>query len=122
MEDKLKKSIQHIIFIGLFLVLSSSSFIQCSQKEKSQISEEEWAALPADGPYLSAYERIICSNEATKSELYAAREFQRLFKEFTGKELTIEGTDSQSGKSILIGAEAAADLQFNTEKLGEERN
>lgn len=118
----MKKSVQHTIFIGLFLVLSSSLFIQCTQKEQSQISEEEWALLPADGPYLSTYERIICSSGATKSELYAAREFQRLFKEFTGKELAIDRTDSLSGKIILIGAEAsaAADLQFNTEKMGEE--
>jgi len=96
--------------------------MQCSQKEKSQISEEEWTSLPADGPYLSAYERIICSSEATKPEVYAANEFQRLFKEFTGKELTIDGTDSQSGKIILIGpdAAAAAGMQVNTEKLGEE--
>jgi len=118
----MKKSVQHKILIGLFLVISSISFIQCSQKEKSQISEEEWALLPADGPYLSAYERIICSSEATKSELYAANEFQRLFKEFTGKELTIDRTNSQNGKIILIGAEAvaAAGLQANTDKMGEE--
>jgi len=122
MENKLKKSVQHKILISLLLVLSSSFFIKCSQKEKSQISEEEWASLPADGPNLSAYERIICSSEATKSELYAASEFQRLFKEFTGKELAIDKTDSQSGKSILIGVEAtvAAGLQANTEKMGEE--
>ncbi len=118
----MKKSILHKFLIGLFLVLSSSFFIQCSQKEKSQISEEEWASLPADGPYLSAYERIICSSGATKSELYAASEFQKFFKGFTGKELTIDRTDSQSGKIILIGAEAAAaaGLQVNTEKMGEE--
>ncbi|MFV1976755.1 MAG: DUF4838 domain-containing protein, partial [Candidatus Scalindua sp.] len=118
----MKKSAQNRILIGLFLVLSTSSFIQCSQKEKSQFSEEEWASLPADGPYLLAYDRIICSSEATKPELYAASEFQRLFKAFTGKELTIVNTDSQSGKIILIGADATASagLQATTEKLGEE--
>ena len=122
MEKKLKKSLHNKILLGLLLILSISFFIQCSQKEKSQISEEEWASLPADGPYLPAYDRIICSTGATKSELYAASEFQRLFKEFTGKELSIAKTEPQSGKSILIGAEAvaAAGLQVNTEKLGEE--
>jgi hypothetical protein len=118
----MKKSLLQTFLINLFLVLISSSFMQCSQKEKTQISEEEWTSLPADGPYLSAYERIICSSGATKSELYAAGNFQRLFKEFTGKELAIDRTDSQSGKIILIGAEAiaAAGLQVNMEKMGEE--
>lgn len=123
MENKLKKSVQHKILIGLFLVLSNSFFIQCSQKENSQILDEEWASLPADGPYLSTFERIICSSGAAKSELYAASEFQRLFKEFTGKELTIDRTNLQSGKIILIGAEtvAVAGLHAaNTEKMGEE--
>ena len=108
--------------MGLFLVLSSSLFIQCSQKEKLQISEEDWASLPADGPYLSAYDRIICSSGATKFELYAASEFQRLFKEFTGKELTIDRTNSKSGKIILIGAETvtATGLPSSTEEMGEE--
>lgn len=118
----MKNSVRYTIFISLFLVLSSISFIQCSQKEHSQISEDEWASLPNDGPYLSAYDKIICSSAATKSELYAANEFQRLFKEFTGKELAIDRTDSQNGKSILIGTDAttAAGLQANPEKMGEE--
>ena len=122
MENKLKKSVQHIVLMGLFLVLSCILFIQCSQKEKSQISEEEWASLPADGQTLSAYERVICSSGATESELYAASEFIRLFKEFTGKELSMDSPDSQSGKIILVGAEAAAaaGLQINTDQLGEE--
>jgi len=122
MRIRKKIAVRSIIIIGFLIVLSSSLFIQCTEKESSQLSEKEWASLPADGPYLSTYERIICSSGATKSELYAAREFQRLFKEFTGKELTIDGTDSQSGKIILIGAEAttAANLQVNTEKMGEE--
>ena len=118
----MKKSIGHKLLIGLFLVLSNIILIQCTQKKDAQISEEEWALLPSDGPYLSSYERIICSPEATKPELYAASEFQRLFKEFTGKELRIEKTASKNGKSIIIGANAttSAGLQVNTEKLGEE--
>jgi hypothetical protein len=122
MEKKMKRSVPNMILIGLFLILSSSLFIQCSQKESSQLSEKEWAALPADGPTLSAFERVLCSSGATESELYAAEEFIRLYKEFTGKELALERTDSQGGNVILIGAEAAtaAGLQANTEKMGEE--
>ena len=118
----MKKSIVHKLLIGLFLVLSSSIITQCSQKENPQISEEEWASLPSDGPYLSTYERIICSPGATKPELYAASEFQRLFKEFTGKELNIERKDSKNGKNILIGAKTvtSSGLQANTDDLGEE--
>ena len=118
----MNKSAQAKTFIGLFLILSSSLFMQCSQKESSQVSEKEWAALPADGPTLSAFERVFCSSEATESELYAAEEFIRLFKEFTGKELAMDRSNSQSGNIILIGAEAAtaAGIHTNTEKLGEE--
>ena len=118
----MKKSIVHKLFIGLFLILSSSVFIQCKPKEDAQISEKEWASLPVDGPYLSEYEHIICSSKATKSEVYAASEFQRLFKEFTGKELSIEKTDSKNGKNILIGAKTVVSSGFlaNTEGLGEE--
>ena len=118
----MKNSVKQTILISLFLVISSISFIQCTQQESSQLSEKEWASLPADGPILSDFERIICGSEATKSELYAASEFQRLFREFTGKELSIERTDLQSGNIILIGADAvaAAGLQANTEKMGEE--
>ena len=118
----MNKSAQTKIFIGMFLILSSSLFIQCSQKESSQVSEKEWAALPADGPTLLAFERVFCSSESTESELYAAEEFIRLFKEFTGKELAMVRSNSQSGNLILIGAEAAtvAGLQANTEELGEE--
>ena len=118
----MKKSVQKLFFTGLFLFLSSSFFIQCSQKGDSQISEKEWAALPADGPTLSAFERVFCSSGATESELYAANEFIRLFKEFTGKDLVMDRSDSQSSNIILIGAEAtaAAGLQVNTEKMGEE--
>ena len=114
------KSKQPKILLGLFLVLSSL-IIQCSQK-KSQISEKEWDALPADGPALSVFESVFCSSGATESELYAAEEFIRLYKEFTGKELTLDSTNSQLGKVILIGAEAtaAAGLPVNTEKMGEE--
>lgn len=110
------------LLIGLFLVLSNIILTQCTQKEDTQISEEKWGSLPDDGPYLSSYEQIICSSTATKSEVYAASEFQRLFKAFTGKELPIEKTDSKSGKSIIIGANAitSAGLQTNTKKLGEE--
>ena len=61
----MKKSIVHKLFIGLFLILSSSVFIQCKPKEDAQISEKEWASLPVDGPYLSEYEYIICSSKAT---------------------------------------------------------
>ena len=116
------KIILQNILIGLFWVLSNISFIQCSPKENSQISEEEWALLPSDGPYLSAYERIVCSPEATKPELFAAGEFQRLFKKFTGKELKIERNDSKDGKNILIGTKtiSSSGLQPNTDKLGEE--
>jgi len=118
----MKISIAQKLFIGLFLILSSSILTQCTQKEDSQISEEEWALLPLDGPYLSAYERIICSPESTKPELYAAGEFQRLFKGLTGKELTIEKVDSKNGKNILIGAKtvASSGFQANTDGLGEE--
>ncbi len=118
----MKKSIVHKLFIGLFLILSSSVFIQCKPKEDAQISEKEWASLPVDGPYLSEYEHIICSSKAIKSEVYAASEFQRLFKEFTGKELSIEKTDSKNGKNILIGAKTVVSSGFlaNTERLGEE--
>ena len=122
MRNKMKKSIVLKLLIGLFLVLSISILTQCTQKEDAQMSEEEWALLPSDGPYLSVYERIVCSSEATKSELYAASEFQRLFKEFTGKELNIERNDSKNGKNILIGAKTvtSSGLQANTDELGEE--
>ncbi len=118
----MKKSIPHKFLIGLFLVLSSSTLMHCSQKEKSQISEEEWASLPSDGPYVSSFERIICSSQATKSEIYAAREFQRLFKEFTGTELAIDRTAPQGDNIILIGpdANAASGMQMNLDELGEE--
>ncbi len=121
-EKMMNKSVQTKIFIGIFLFLSSSLFIQCSQKESSQVSEKEWAALPADGPTLSAFERVFCSSGATESELYAAEEFIRLFQEFTGKKLLIDSTGSQSGKSILIGADAvaASGLHVNTEEMGDE--
>lgn len=121
MRNKINKSVQ-IIITSFFFVIASSFFIQCTQKEKSLISEDEWASLPADGPYLSEYNRIICSGKATKSEIYAAQEFQRIFKEFTGKELVIDTTNNQKGNVILIGAEAtvAADLSAETEKMGEE--
>ncbi len=121
-EKMMNKSVQTKILISIFLFLSSSLFIQCSQKESSQVSEKEWAALPADGPALSTFERVFCSSGATESELYAAEEFIRLFQEFTGKKLVIDSTYSQSGKSILIGADAvaASGLQVNTEEMGEE--
>ena len=116
------KSVQLFLTIAFIFILSSFSFIQCSQQDNHQITDEEWALLPADGPYLSAYERIVCSSNSTKSELYAASEFQRLFKEFTGKELVLDSTDSKGGKNILIGADAVASsgLQTNTAKMGEE--
>ena len=118
----MKISTAHKLIIGLFLILSGSILTQCAQKEDEQISEEEWALLPSDGPYLSTYERILCSPEATKPELYAAGEFQRLFKEFTGKELNIEKSGSKNGKNILIGAKTAASSGFkaDTDGLGEE--
>ncbi len=122
MSKTIKKSTLHGILIGLFLILSGIFFMQCTQKEDSQISEEEWAALPANGPYLSSYEHIVCNSEATESELYAAKEFQRLFKGFTGKELTIATSSSESEKVILIGNDAAttAGLKVNTKEMGEE--
>ncbi len=122
MRIRKKIAVRSIIIIGFLIVISSSFFIQCTQKEKSQFSEEEWASLPVDGPYLSEFERIICSEKATKSEIYAAQEFQRIFKEFTGKELAIDTTNTQKGNIILIGAEAIVDagLSADTEKMGEE--
>ena len=122
MDKEMKKLVLHNVWISLILFLSIVFFVQCTQKESSELSEKEWASLPADGPTLSDFERIICGSKATKSELYAASEFQRLFKEFTGKELVLDSTDSQSGNIILIGADAVAGagLQANTEKMGEE--
>ena len=118
----MKQIVRSIFNAGLFLFLSISFFIQCSPKEKSQLSEKEWDALPDDGPALSSFERVFFSSGATESERYAAQEFARLFKEFTGKELAIDSTDSQNGKIILIGADAstAAGLQANTDTMGEE--
>ncbi|RLD76500.1 MAG: hypothetical protein DRJ10_02410 [Bacteroidetes bacterium] len=77
----MRKSVQHLILIGLFLVVLSNLFIQCSQNEKSKITDTEWASLPSNGPYLSEYERIICSSEATKSAfLLRVRNGYRLIK------------------------------------------
>jgi len=117
----MKKLLPNIFLIGLFLVLSSSLFIRCSPKE-SQMSEKEWDALPADGPILSTFERVFFSSGATESERYAANEFIRLFHEFTGKELALDTTASQSSKIILIGIDAAATdgTQVDTTRLQDE--
>ncbi len=118
----MKISTTHELFIGLFLILTGSILTQCKQKEEAIISDEEWALLPSDGPYLSTFERIVCSPDATKPELYAAGEFQTLFKGLTGKELKIGQAASKSGKNILIGARAFVSSGFkaNTDGLEEE--
>lgn len=119
----MKEKMQHTILKGVFLILLMGSLIQCSPKVASSFSEEEeWDSLPADGPNLSTFNRIFCSSDAKASELYAATEFQRLFREFTGKELPIDSSESKIGKTILIGPKSAANvgLETNTKKLGEE--
>jgi hypothetical protein len=121
-ENTVSKTTQSIYIAGLCLVLSAGLFLQCSERNTSQLSDKEWDALPADGPALSAFERVSCGSRATKSERYAAAEFARLFKAFTGKELLLDSTNSPSGKSILIGAAAAAAAgqPANPETMGEE--
>jgi len=58
----MRMSLRYNILLSIFFILSSISFIQCTQKDNTQISEDEWASLPADGPYLLASEREInCS-------------------------------------------------------------
>jgi len=116
----MKKLVLNVIIKCLLILLLSRLFIQCSL-QKSQISEKEWEALPTDGPTLSTFERVFCSSDATESERYAANEFIRLFREFTGKELAFDSTGTQTSQIILIGPDAAADTtqmddeEFNIE-------
>jgi len=52
--------------------------------------------------------KIVSDSAATPSEQYAAKEFQRLFKEMTGALLPLtESADSQTG-SVFIGPDAVA--------------
>ena len=118
----MKEKRQYTILKSVYLILLAGFLIQCAPKVESSISEEAWDALPADGPTISTFDGIICSSNAKASEMYAATEFQRLFKEFIGKELPIDSSGSTMGKTILIGPKAAANvgIDTNTKKLGEE--
>ncbi len=117
----MKKLAPTMILTGLFLALSSSVFIQCSPRQ-SPISEKEWDSLPADGPTLSSFERVVCRSGAIESERYAADEFIRLFHEFTGKALAPDSTDTQNGNIIFIGVDAAAGagMQADATKMNDE--
>ncbi len=110
----MKKTFQYKILSSVLLCISVSLL--------GQVSEAEWDSSPVDGPYISAFKRIICSPTANESELYAAEEFQRIFKGFTGKELAIKKTQKKHKNAILIGSETAniTGLNINTESLGEE--
>jgi len=66
--------------------------------------------------------RIVCSPSATESERYAATEFQALFKEMTGTELSITAEAQDAPGAVYIGPDAVAALgrQPKWEACGEE--
>ena len=52
--------------------------------------------------------KIVCDSAASESELYAATEFQRLFKEMTGALLPLTEIASAGAGAVFIGPDAVA--------------